>query len=212
MLTLEHIDPRHGVLVSGLENEFNEIMADNSYNSRKTNRFVPYRVCDYPAPVTFGDVGEFLIEGEWVVCEFGGPEWWAESNRIGNAHVQKPFLGKKRTKKWKENNSRLHKKNWETRDKTQIQNLGRGSHKRNPLPGQLASCLTGHPHKRKHWDEELFNIVRDAYLNRTSFHWGRKEICEKYNVTERTVENMVKHIKQGKTYSELTRKSEAPDL
>jgi hypothetical protein len=208
MLTLEHIDPRNGVLISGLENEFNEVMADNSYNSRKTNRFVPYRVCNYPAPVTFGDIGEFLIGAEWVICEFGGAEWWAESNKIGNAHVQKPFLGKKRTVEWKENNSRLHKENWKNRDKTQIQKLGRGAHKRNPLPGQRASCLTGHPHKRKHWDEELFNVVRDAYLNRTSFHWGRKEICEKYGVTERTVENMVKHIKQGKTYSELTRKSE----
>lgn len=85
MVTIEHIDPRNGRLVSGLCNEFNEILSDHSYNSRKTDRFVPYRVCDYPAPVTFGDVGEFLIGGEWVVCEFGGPEWWEESNAIGNS-------------------------------------------------------------------------------------------------------------------------------
>lgn len=84
-LTLEHIDPRNGELVCGLCNEFNEIFADFSYNARKTNRFVPYRVCDYPAPTTFGDIGEFLIEEEWVICEFGGTEWWAESNRVGNA-------------------------------------------------------------------------------------------------------------------------------
>jgi len=82
-LTLEHIDPRNGVLVSGLCNEFNEILADHSYNSRKTNRFVPYRVCDYPAPVTFGDEGEFLVGGEWVVTEFGGELWWRESSQIG---------------------------------------------------------------------------------------------------------------------------------
>ena len=87
MVNLEHIDPKKSKFVSGLENEYNEIIADESYNKSKNNRFVPYRVCDYPAPVTFGDVGEFLIEGEWVVCKFGGPEWWAESNRIGNAQV-----------------------------------------------------------------------------------------------------------------------------
>lgn len=206
MITKEHIDPRKGRLVCGLKNEFNEVLADSSYNSRKTDRFVPYRVHDNPAPVNFGDKGEFLIGGEWVVCEFGGPEWWEESNRIGNSQVQKPFLGKSRTPEWKENNSKLHKENWKTRDKSQIQNLGKGDHKRNPLPGQIASRSTGHPHKRAHWGEDLFNEVKEAYLNRTSFHWGRKEICEKHGVTERTVENIVKHVKQGKTFLELTRR------
>jgi hypothetical protein len=208
MLTIEHIDPRKGVLVSGLENEFNEVIADSSYNYRKTNRFVPYRVCDYCAPVTFGDIGEFLIKGEWKVCEFGGEEWWQESNRIGNSQVQKPFQGKTRTQEWKDNNSALHIENWKTRDKSQIQSLGKSNHRRNPTPGQIASCLTRHPHKRKHWDEELFNEVRERYLNRTSFHWGRRELCEKYNVSARTIENMVKHIREGKTYVELTQKSE----
>lgn len=93
MLSLEHVDPKKSKFVSGLENEYNEIIADGSYNKSKNNRFVPYRVCDYPAPVTFGDIGEFLIEGEWVVCEFGGPEWWAESNRIGNAQVEAGRIG-----------------------------------------------------------------------------------------------------------------------
>ena len=87
MLTLEHIDPRKGALVSGLENEFNEILADATYNKSKNNRFVPYRVCEHPAPVTFGDLGEFLIEDEWVVCEFGGKIWWDESNRVGNSQI-----------------------------------------------------------------------------------------------------------------------------
>ena len=82
-LTLEHVDPRNHHLVCGLKNEFNEILADYSYNCRKVNRFVPYRVCDYPAPVTFGDIGEFLIQDKWVICEFGGTEWWIESGRIG---------------------------------------------------------------------------------------------------------------------------------
>jgi hypothetical protein len=93
MINLEHIDPRKSKFVSGLKNDFNEIVADESYNKSKNNRFVPYRVCDYAAPVTFGDIGEFLIDGEWVICEFGGPKWWAESNRIGNAQVEAGRIG-----------------------------------------------------------------------------------------------------------------------
>lgn len=87
-LTLEHIDPRNHRLISGLKNEFNEIVADYSYNSRKTNRFVPYRVCEYSAPTTFGDIGEFLINGQWVICEFGGKTWWDESNIIGHSQTK----------------------------------------------------------------------------------------------------------------------------
>ena len=93
MVNLEHIDPLKSKFVSGLKNDHNEILADESYNKSKNNRFVPYRVCDYPTPVTFGDTGEFLIEGEWVICEFGGPKWWAESNRIGNAQVEAGRIG-----------------------------------------------------------------------------------------------------------------------
>ena len=86
-LTLEHIDPRNHSLICGFYGNAlamnNEIMADHSYNSRKTNRFVPYRVCDYSAPITFGDMGEFLIGEEWKICEFGGMEWMEESRKIG---------------------------------------------------------------------------------------------------------------------------------
>jgi hypothetical protein len=93
MINLEHIDPRKSKFVCGLKNDYNEIIADESYNKSKNNRFVPYRVHDYPAPVTFGDVGEFLIDREWVICEFGGPKWQAESNRIGNAQVEAGRIG-----------------------------------------------------------------------------------------------------------------------
>jgi hypothetical protein len=91
-LSVEHIDPRWREgrdyqLICGFEEgplaNFNEVIADWSYNSRKSNRFVPYRTCKHSAPVTFGDIGEFLVEGEWVVCEFGGEIWWKESSRIG---------------------------------------------------------------------------------------------------------------------------------
>ena len=93
-ISLDHIDPRWKEgrdyqLVCGFSEgslaENNEILTDHGYNSRKVNRFVPYRVCDYSAPIVFGDVGEFLIRDEWVVCEFGGEVWWEESNKIGNS-------------------------------------------------------------------------------------------------------------------------------
>ena len=74
-LTLEHIDPRNHQLVSGLKNDFNEVLADASYNYSKADYFLPYRVNKYPAPLNPGDLGEFLIQGEWVVTQFMG-EWY----------------------------------------------------------------------------------------------------------------------------------------
>ena len=53
----------------------------------KGNRFVPYRVEAFAAPHALGDMCEFLIDGEWLVCEFGGKTWREESNRIGNHSV-----------------------------------------------------------------------------------------------------------------------------
>jgi hypothetical protein len=82
-LSLEHIDPLKHDLVCGLRNDHNEVIADITYNKSKTNRFVPYRVCTYNAPVSFGDIAEFLIKGKWVVCEFGGDIWKKECRRIG---------------------------------------------------------------------------------------------------------------------------------
>ena len=120
--------------------------------------------------------------------------------------LSRRFVGKSHTEETKTNIAFLMTEIWKTRDRGQITNLGRSDHKRNPHPGQIASCLTGHPHKRRHWDENLFNEVREAYLGRTSYHWGRKELCKKYGVTAKTVENMVKKIKQGKTFGELTQK------
>jgi hypothetical protein len=85
ILTVEHIDPRDHSLICGLENELNEVIADASYNYSKCNRFVPYRVGLCDAPVHPGDFGEFLIEGEWVICLFAVKDgiWWRESLRIG---------------------------------------------------------------------------------------------------------------------------------
>ena len=83
----DHIDPRNGLLVCGGDGDDNMFPISHSLNSAKTNRFVPYRIHTLPAPRKFGDLCEFLINGEWVRCEFGGKMWWEESNRIGNGAV-----------------------------------------------------------------------------------------------------------------------------
>ena len=92
-ITLEHIDPRTHPLISGfegLQGYLNEVLATRSYNSIKNNWFVPYRVCDHPAPVTFGDIGEFLIQDFWCVTEFGGQWWMNEAKRLMSIYSPKP--------------------------------------------------------------------------------------------------------------------------
>jgi hypothetical protein len=81
-ITLEHIDPKVHPLISGLCNDFNEVLADASYNYAKRNLFVPYRVKDYPPPTNPGDLCEFLIRGYWTVTEFFGDWWLMEARRL----------------------------------------------------------------------------------------------------------------------------------
>jgi len=78
-ITLEHIDPLQHPLISGLKNDFNEVMALGSHNYSKRNRFVPYRG---EAPINFGDAAEFLIKGEWMITNFGGDWWTMEAVRL----------------------------------------------------------------------------------------------------------------------------------
>lgn len=86
-LSLEHIDPIDHLLVCGLKVTLNEVIAEASYNYSKANLFVPYRIHDYPAPVHPGDLGEFWINGGWVVTEFIGEWWWHEANKLSNART-----------------------------------------------------------------------------------------------------------------------------
>jgi len=83
----DHIDPKRGALVCGLDTKSNLAPISHSANSAKTNRFVPYRVHTLEAPRVYGDLCEFLIKGEWTACVFGEKEWWDESNLIGNGDV-----------------------------------------------------------------------------------------------------------------------------
>jgi hypothetical protein len=93
-LVVEHIDPlwpdgNKYQLICGLDIKENTSLQDHSYNIRKTNRFVPYRVVNWLAVHQEpGDWGIFLIDGEWKLTRFMGAEWWAESNKIGCSHTE----------------------------------------------------------------------------------------------------------------------------
>ena len=82
-ITLEHIDPLNSDHICGLRVPSNEVMAEGRYNYAKANKFVPYRINGFPAPVNPGDLCEFLFYGEWVVSEFFGADWHEEARRIG---------------------------------------------------------------------------------------------------------------------------------
>ena len=107
-LTVEHIDPRKHSLICGFDKgplaTNNEIIAVCAYNSSKCNRFVPYRVGVCEAPIHPGDFGEFLIDGEWVICTFAvkGGLWWRESEKIGyggNSNKGRKFSEETKKKK-----------------------------------------------------------------------------------------------------------------
>jgi hypothetical protein len=108
-LTKEHIDPRNHTLVSGLSNEFNEILADAQYNYSKSDYFLPYRVKEYPAPCNPGDPVEVLVQGEWQVLPFQG-EWYRHEalkfsrRRLGlrNYRVNSSELWENRLKDYEE--------------------------------------------------------------------------------------------------------------
>jgi hypothetical protein len=105
VLTKEHIDPRNHQLVSGLKNDFNEILADASYNYSKSDSFLPYRVKDYPAPTNPGDLGEFLIQGEWVITPFMGDWYRHEALKYSARRKGLIHYGTDSTSMWEE---RIH--------------------------------------------------------------------------------------------------------
>ena len=91
-LPWDHIDPdypegcdRPYQMVCGLTNPFNLIIRDQSTNSSKSNRFLPWRVAHDEigsVPVNFGDLCQFLdrATGEWVLEEFMG-DWYREQTK-----------------------------------------------------------------------------------------------------------------------------------
>lgn len=95
--TLDHIDPiwfpgekeepGREQLVCGLDIPENHRVIDVSENSRKSDRFLPWRIeGDSTPPHEAGDRAWFLIDGDWVWIEFLGDEWFAETKRQGRFH------------------------------------------------------------------------------------------------------------------------------
>jgi len=86
----DHIDPRweegrEYQLVCGLYVSQNLAVRETFLNTRKSNRFIPWRVCEEElggVPIHPGDLCQFLDlnTGEWVLEEFMG-EWWFEKTR-----------------------------------------------------------------------------------------------------------------------------------
>jgi hypothetical protein len=112
--SLDHIDPlweegRDYQLVCGRDCKQNwrELTVGN--NSRKSNRFLPWRYCAGEIgqrPCETGDWVQFLvgfdiendIPGEWVLMEFEGPEWF-EATRLYCAERQ-GGLNQVKTTEW----------------------------------------------------------------------------------------------------------------
>ncbi len=182
MLTLEHIDPRNSKHICGLCNEFNEVLADASYNFRKNNRFVPYRICEHSAPETFGDVGEFLINGEWVVCEFGGEIWWKESNRIGCAPIEGAKNGWGKHAQKPESAIARGKASWKAQKHTsQIIRTGQASRRANSHPVLVTRIVDGHVF----WHESVKEAARYHAINATRLfrHLNHNKPLEGFTAT-----------------------------
>ena len=82
---IDHIDPTRGFHVSGLSVPQNLVEREGNFNSKKSNRFLPWRdSLDELGgiPVNPGDLCLFLDpdSNEWVLEEFLG-DWWFEKTR-----------------------------------------------------------------------------------------------------------------------------------
>lgn len=71
-------------LVCGLDIEPNWRNAKKSDNTRKSDRFLPYRMIgDAPPPCEAGDVALFYVDGEWVEMGWLSEMWYEETTRTG---------------------------------------------------------------------------------------------------------------------------------
>ena len=82
--SLDHIDPSLSEFICGFDDPLNHRTIELFHNKLKSNKFVPYRITDdFESPQNEGDICIFLIEGRWIICEFGGKTWNAEATRLG---------------------------------------------------------------------------------------------------------------------------------
>ena len=97
MFDQDHIDPRGEEgrdyqLICGLDDPLNYCERESSFNTAKTNRFLPWHVASDEVgviPIEQGDLCLFLvgadierdIPGEWVLMEFLSEEWFAATHQ-----------------------------------------------------------------------------------------------------------------------------------
>ncbi len=94
---VDHIDPlwkegRDYQLVCGWDDPLNYCERESTFNTAKSNRFLPWRVISgeiSSVPINQGDLCLFLvgadierdIPGEWVLMEFLSEEWFAATHQ-----------------------------------------------------------------------------------------------------------------------------------
>lgn len=142
----------------------------------------------------FGDRRDALAR-DGLLGIVGKEDIWHELTKMSSR-----FKGKKHTKEWKENNSRmmkeLHANNPERRE--QMRRLGKSTHKRNPTPGMLSmSGPNKRQYMRQHWRKEVWDAVKERWGNRTSFHWGKIQVQRQFGVSAKTLDNMLELIQAG---------------
>ena len=132
---IDHIDPRWEEgrdyqLVCGLNTPLNYCERDPDFNVSKNNRFLPWRVAEGEigsVPVNKGDLCQFLdlLSGEWVLEEFLGDWWFAQTHTVcgtylgGKAITKEQFqeMGRKGSRTQIENKIGIH--GWSDEQKRQ---------------------------------------------------------------------------------------------
>lgn len=109
---IDHIDPRWKEgrdyqLVCGLNCLANYREEDWKKNTAKSNCFLPWRWSRDEigvVPEEYGDLAQFLVEGEWVLLEFLTEEWYEASKHSRGAVALRHLR----------DDSQVVKKQWET--------------------------------------------------------------------------------------------------
>jgi hypothetical protein len=115
----------------------------------------------------------------------------------------KRFSGKNHSEESKEKIGKSHRDLWEQnylyreRKIEHMRNLGKQNHKRNP---SVATAKMSGPNKRQymrqHWRKEVWDAVKEKWENRVSYHWGKNHIASQFDVSVKTIENMLELIQQ----------------
>ena len=115
--------------------------------------------------------------------------------------LSRRFIGKRHSEETKQKISESLRSNEEfvRASAERLRILGSTSkHKRDPGPATIAaSGPNKRQYMRQHWTKEAWDEVSEKFLSRTSFHWGKMAIARKYNISAKTIDNMIALISQG---------------